>query len=170
MKSLTIKARLVITLGVAILLLVAIGVMGVVSLGKVKEELRTVYEDRTIPLDQLAGIDRLILLNRLLISRAVLSENREVSRANAEAVEANIASISDIWDAYMSTWLTTEERRLADQFAAQRKLFVTQGLQPAIALLRDGQHAEARRHVLNRMETLRKYVLNERDENKKSPA
>ncbi|MBI5461676.1 MAG: Tar ligand binding domain-containing protein, partial [Gammaproteobacteria bacterium] len=149
MKALTIKVRLIITLAIAIVLLVAIGIMGIVGLGTVKEGLRTVYEDRTIPLDQVATIEQLILRNRLAIAVSLVTPTAEAIRKNTDEVEQNIAEIGKIWDAYMATYLTPEEKQIAEKFAADRKHFVVEGLKPAVAMLRTGKIEEAKAHVVN---------------------
>ncbi len=47
----------------------------------------------------------------------------------------------------MATQLTAEEKTLAEQFAANRKHFVTNGLKPAIAALRANDISQANRIV-----------------------
>jgi len=149
MKALTIKVRLLATLGIAIVLLAAIGITGVIGLGSVKEGLRTVYEDRTIPLDQVTTIQELLLENRLFLAVALVTPTAEEIRRNTEAVERNIAEIGSLWEAYMATTLTPEERQIAEKFAAARGRFVMEGLRPTIALLRAGRTQEAEAQVVD---------------------
>ncbi len=149
MKALTIKVRLLATLGIAIVLLAAIGITGVIGLGSVKEGLRTVYEDRTIPLDQVTTIQELLLENRLFLAVALVTPTAEEIRRNTEAVERNITEIGSLWEAYMATTLTPEERQIAEKFAAARGRFVMEGLRPTIALLRAGRTQEAEAQVVD---------------------
>ena len=59
-------------------------------------------------------------------------------------VEANIASVSKTWDAYMATYLTAEEKGLSQQFLAARSSFVKEGLRPTIEALKAGDADKAR--------------------------
>jgi methyl-accepting chemotaxis protein len=154
MKNLNIKMRLITTLAVAVLLLVGIGIMGMVSLGIVKEELRTVYEDRTVPLDQLRNIGRLLQENINLTTRSTMNGDVQAARRDMDEMDGNIATITRIWDAYMATYLTPEEARLAEDFARTRGQFVQQGLRPAQELLRAGRFEESRVHINTNMARL----------------
>ncbi len=147
MKTLTIKLRLIITLAVAVLLLLGIGIMGVVGQGVVKEELRTVYEDRTVPLDQLRNIGRLLQENINLITRSTMNADPQAARRDMDVMDANITSITGIWEAYMETYHTPDERVLAESFAQTRSRFVQQGLRPAQVLLRAGDFRESQVHI-----------------------
>ena len=65
----TIKGRLIVTIGFLAVLLIAIGGIGLYGMGATKEGLRTVYEDRTIALDQVTRIARLILPDSLRVTQ-----------------------------------------------------------------------------------------------------
>ncbi|HSJ49420.1 MAG TPA: methyl-accepting chemotaxis protein [Gammaproteobacteria bacterium] len=147
MKNLSVKMRLNATLAVAILLLVGIGIMGIVGLGIIKEELRTVYEDRTVPLDQLRNIGRLLQENINLVTHSTMNEDSQAARRAMDEMDGNIALITRTWEIYMSTYLTPEEARLAEDFARTRGMFVQQGLRPAQELLRAGRFEESRIHI-----------------------
>lgn len=138
----TLKARMLTMLGLVAVLLLAVGGMGLLGLARSSDSLKTVYEDRTVPVGQLASIDRLILQNRLEIDAAVLDPAS--AGRHADQVERNIAEINKLWEAFMATQLTPEEKRLAEQFAADRARFVAEGLKPAMAALRAGKTAEAK--------------------------
>ena len=118
MKNLSIKMRLITTLAVAVVLLVGIGSMGVVSLGVVKEELRTVYEDRTVPLMDLGLV--IDMLNRIRTNAVVAmsAENRQTVEQMIVDTENLDRDISHLWDKFMETNLTHEEKLIADSFDA----------------------------------------------------
>jgi methyl-accepting chemotaxis protein len=61
---------------------------------------------------------------------------------HTEVVEQNIAEISKVWEAYMATYLTPEEKILAESYAAARKEFVKEGLLVAMDLYKQGLFAE----------------------------
>jgi methyl-accepting chemotaxis protein len=145
--NLTIKSRLIFIIGLMSIFLLSIGLLGLYGISKANEGLRSVYEDRTIALGQVAKISDLLQRNRLRIVAAILTPTHEMIRDNTAEVEKNIGEIGKTWDAYMATYLTADEKKLADQFAEDRKKFVATGLKPAIAALRDGDIKETTRIV-----------------------
>lgn len=133
LNNLTIKARLILVVGLMALLAVTLGILGLNGMKKANQGLLTVYADRTVPMGQLGEIKSKLLGNRLAIINAlVFKDERQI---NIELVRKNIQDINRIWDEYMATTLTVEEQILADKFAEDRKLFVVQGLNPAIEYL-----------------------------------
>ncbi len=133
---LTIKTRLTALLGFMAVLLLVIGTIGINGIVQNEAGLKTVYEDRTIPLGQVARIEALLLQNRLAIEGAIIEASPEVAAKDADIVERNVAEISRIWETYMGSYLTPEEKALAEKFAADRKTFLDEGLRPAVAALR----------------------------------
>jgi methyl-accepting chemotaxis protein len=133
-KHLNIKSRLATVVAIASILLSVIGGIGLFGMSKTHDGLRMVYQNRTLPLTQLSSIQKMLLTNRLRIT-ASLSATTEEIQQNAAEVEQNIADINKIWDAYITTTLSQEEKALADRFAENRKRFVLEGLKPAIAAL-----------------------------------
>ncbi len=142
-KELTLKSRLVYVIGMLSALMILIGGMGLHGMQDTTRSLRTVYEDRTVPMAQIAAIQKLILTNRLLITAALVTPTTEVIKNNTAEVEQNIAEISKTWDAYMGTYLTPKEKQLAEKFAEDRKIFVAEGLKPAMSALRTNDIAQA---------------------------
>ncbi|MDP3589195.1 MAG: MCP four helix bundle domain-containing protein [Methylobacter sp.] len=133
LNNLTIKARLILVMGLMSLLAVTLGGLGLNGMKKANEGLRTVYLDRTIPMGQLAEIKAKLLGNRLAITNSLVF--KEEAQKNVELVSQNIVDINRIWDEYMSTFLTVEEKKLADKFAIDRKRFVVEGLNPTMEYL-----------------------------------
>ena len=142
-KELTLKSRLIYVIGMLSMLMILIGGMGLHGMQDTTRSLRTVYEDRTVPMAQIAAIQKLILTNQLRITSAVVTPTTEVIKNNTAEVDQNIAEINKTWDAYMDTYLTPKERQLADKFAEDRKVFVAEGLKPAISALRANDITQA---------------------------
>lgn len=134
--------------------LVGIGILGLFGINHTNESLKSVYEDRTIPMGQIAQIDKLILQNRLMIAGALLDPTPEELAADTAGVEANIATISKLWEAYMATTHTQEEAELAKEFAENRTRFVNEGLRPSVAALRAGDMDAARKIVFEKTRPL----------------
>jgi methyl-accepting chemotaxis protein len=153
-KNLSIKTRLALVIGLQSTLLLVISGMGLNGMDKANEGLRTVYEGRTIPMNQIASIQNLLMTNRLRITASLVTPTAEVIQKNTAEVEQNIAEITKMWNTYISTNLSTEERKLAEKFAEDRKRFVAEGLKPAIEALRANDIALANTVVVNKIRPL----------------
>ena len=115
---------------------------------KSNEGLRSVYEDRTVALGQVDSIQAAVAATGwLTLTRS--PPPRKTSKLTAE-IENNIEEISKTWEAYMATYLTPEEKKLAEKFAEDRKKFVTEGLKPTVAALRSNNIKEAKHIVATR--------------------
>ncbi|MDP1998104.1 MAG: MCP four helix bundle domain-containing protein, partial [Rhodoferax sp.] len=138
MNHLKISTRLTLLLGILSALLVAIGAIGLYGIHKTNEALKTVYEDRTVPLAQLGEIDYLVQRNRVLVMDMLLQPTPDnVSKRNVE-LRRNIDTISKVWDTYMASYLTPEERKLAEAFVQVRNDFVRAGLLPTVDAMLGG--------------------------------
>jgi len=151
--NLTIKIRFALITGILSVLLVTIGGVGLYGINKTEAGLKTVYADRAVPMGQLYSIVRNLMSNRLNMSESLLHPNpNNISRRLADT-EKNIADISRTWDAYMSTYLTPEEKVLAGKFAEARGRFVKDGLRPIMAALKEGKLDHARQ-INDKLDTL----------------
>lgn len=133
LNNLTIKARLILVVGFLSVLAITLGVFGLNGMKKANEGLLTVYADRTIPMGQLAEIKANLLNNRLAIVNSMIF--KEDVKKNIDLIRQNIVENDRIWAAYMATFLTSEEKVLADKFAKDNKRFVVDGLNPTIEYL-----------------------------------
>jgi methyl-accepting chemotaxis protein len=61
----------------------------------------------------------------------------------AGKIAANIAVISKTWDEYVATYLTPEEKGVADSFDLKRKSYVDNAIKPSLAMLAGGKYDEA---------------------------
>ena len=113
LNNLKISTRLVMLLGILSALLIAIGGIGLFGISKSNAALKSVYEDRTVPMGQIAEIQSLLLRNRLAIAATLAESTPADVVKNTADVEANIASIGKVWEAYMATTLTPDEEKLA---------------------------------------------------------
>ncbi|MBX9871132.1 MAG: Tar ligand binding domain-containing protein [Burkholderiaceae bacterium] len=136
MNNLKISTRLLILLAVLSGLLIIIGAIGLFGISKTNAALKTVYEDRSVPAAQLAQIDSMMQQNRMLALITLISPGAEAVKVNSAKIESNIAAITKLWEAYMSSAQTEEEAKLAKEFAAARGRYVSEGLRPSIAAMR----------------------------------
>ena len=131
MNDLKISTRLITLIGILSALLLAIGTLGLYGVGRSNDALKKVYEDRVVALDQLGEIGYLVQRNRVLVMDMMLQpEPANVQKRNKELL-GNVEKITQIWAAYMATYLTPQEKILADTFAVAQKSYVEEGLLPA---------------------------------------
>ena len=128
--------RLALLAGSLALLIAVVGLLGLYSASKTNGALKTVYEDRTVALGQLGEVRDKLLRNQQAISHALLHPAPDELQAQVRLIEANAAAITKEWDAYMATYLTPEEKLLAEAFVAERGRFLEQAIKPALAGLR----------------------------------
>ena len=152
--KLTIKSRLILILSLLSILAIGVGILGLYGMSKTKEGLRTVYEDRTVPMDQLADVQKLLLTNRLRITAALLNPSPPLLTKTANIVERNMKEVAHGWDAYAATYLTPEEKILADKFAADLKVFKDDGLSPTVAAMRTNDVALSRQLLEDKLKPL----------------
>src|SRR5579859_22138 len=100
------------------LFLVIVAAVGQHGMSQILAGLRTVYEDRTVCLVQLSAIERDLFRIRLA-SRTLLDDDRS-NQAQILATIANAEQdIDRQWKDYSSTYLTPDEKRLADRISGQ---------------------------------------------------
>ena len=153
LKNITIKSRLVFVLGFLSAQLIVGAAIGVGALGYANEAMRSLYDDRLVALGHLDDIVRKLTLNQLLVAKGVSDAPEEAARL-MDTVDANMQQVNRTWDIYMQTYLTPEERRLAEDFAEKRKQFIAAGLKPAVEALRARDTAKATELLHGPMESL----------------
>ncbi len=157
-KNLTIRSRLIFILSFLVVFLLAIEMLGLFGMSNAIGGLKTVYHDRAIPLKQVADIESLLLQNRLAITSALMMPTPEVIQSRTAAVEKDLEEMAQLWQAYISTYLTPEEKALAAQFAEDRDKFITEGVKAAVTALRANEVGEAYRILVEKIRPLYKPV------------
>ena len=144
----SLKARLatmVGTLGGATLI---VSVIGFLAMNQINQHAKSIYEDRAVPLAQLFEINDRMKDNSLAFYGAVADarSGRPVGDVPGR-IAANIDAISKNWSDYMATYLTPEEKAVADAFTPKRGLYVQEGLKTGLRLLADGKYDDLSRHI-----------------------
>ncbi|WP_426110332.1 methyl-accepting chemotaxis protein [Massilia sp. PWRC2] len=142
LNHLTIKTRLIFAIGVLAAASVLVGGFGLYSLAVTNAALKTVYDDRLVAMAELGEVLTKIQENQSALAIAASGPAAGMPVA-IEQVSKRIAEISALWDSYMATYLTEEEKVLAKRFADSRGRFVAEGLKPILAALRSGDQAAA---------------------------
>ena len=142
LKNLSIKARLIFVVSFLSVLLAIFGMVGLVSLQKTNTDLKSLYEDRVVSLIQLGQVTDAIDAGRYTISTAIVGDSGEIDKG-MDNLEKALKEGDKVWKEYLATYLTPEEAKLAEQFTAQQKKFVAEGVKPALEALhnRDFQGA-----------------------------
>ncbi|BBB65501.1 methyl-accepting chemotaxis protein I [Undibacterium sp. YM2] len=135
-QDIRIKTKLIFSFILLTVLVLSIGAAGFLSLNASNNSIKTVYDDRLVALGQLDGVMRLIMRNQVIVAKA-MTDDPEKAAAHIDVIEKGKAEASKIWAEYMATYLTPEEKVLAEQFAAKRKQFLDEGLNPALAALKN---------------------------------
>ena len=113
----SIRNRLLASMAVMVLIIVAVALLGIYGLKDSNRGLRSVYEDRVVPLKGLKVIADAYAVN---IIDAINKANAGVFTAEEALSNIGIAkvAIDKEWVAYLATELTEEEKGLADKAAA----------------------------------------------------
>lgn len=146
-KNLTIRARLLAVLSMLSILLLAVGGIGLASLGKNHDVLRTVYEERLMSLGHLDSMMRIVLRNQLALHRAANSAPAALPAA-IEQIEQERDAASRLWQQYSESFATEEEKEIAERFDAARKHFMLDALAPALVAGKAGD-IETMRGLVN---------------------
>jgi PAS domain S-box-containing protein len=139
----TLKARMNTLMALQSVFMVILGVTGMMAARDSNMQMKSMYEDRAVPLAQLFNIN-----DRMKANTIALYDGLAKLRAGkppgdvAGIVSGNIEAISKTWAEYMATYLTPEEKVVADDFAPKRKNYVEKALKPGLALLADGKYTE----------------------------
>ena len=132
MNNLSIGKRIaILMLAAGLLLLTIAGISWRIQTNEVAA-LKTVYEDRTVPLRDLAQLAQLLSDNTIDLVLAFQHDPAgKFAAAHDHPVDMHLdnfarrrAEITALWDKYMATYLTPEEKELAADFAAKRKIWV----------------------------------------------
>ncbi|MFZ5484027.1 MAG: methyl-accepting chemotaxis protein [Pseudomonadota bacterium] len=150
MASLSIAQRLWVWALVSFLsFILAIG-LGMTSLKAARDSLKTVHDDRMVPTMQLSEIGILLAENQRQVLLAfqhdpggALAEIHDHAISmHLDSIKTNAARLTQLWEAYMATYLTEEEKALAKTFAEQRDRWLA-GLQKAVAAIEAGDFSQA---------------------------
>lgn len=155
-QKLNIGMRLYSLIGIALVVAITLGALGVVGLSQTQASLKTVYEDRVLPVKDLAMINELMIDSRVQMlftineaeivsstgSQPSRKMNAEDAKKAADDIGKNIETIQSLWKGYMATYLTPEEKILAAKFVESKEKLITQAFQPLQKALQANDFAE----------------------------
>ena len=155
LKNVSIKLRLLLTMGFMGVMLIVGGAMGVIGLQTTNTTMQHMY------MNELPSSDAInVMLTRLLQARAAI--NRVAMEPHAPNAEAqlkraeNFYAESDAsWNKYLALPMASEEEsRLAKEVSEKRELYLKDGNQALIGALRAGRVEEATGILMTKMSPL----------------
>jgi len=151
----SIAGRLTLLVGMLILITALAGGVGLYGMDSSNAALKTVYEDRTVPAAQLGDILDLMRDNvqqvTLLIIDARDGSGPKAVEERARRIAGNKERIDRIWTEYLATYLTPEEKQLADQFQDRCGTFVREALLPALEMAKAGDALRLETHLRSKL-------------------
>jgi len=156
--NLKLSQRLLAIVSIAAILLIAQSWMSLSEMDHANQRTMSIYNDRMQPIEDLGRISNLMLENRTSLrialsevtfkrnddAAAMLEMDPQTATQAAESIEENIGAITELWKKYMATYITSEEKILADRFAETRGAFVKEALLPAVASLRENDYEKTK--------------------------
>jgi methyl-accepting chemotaxis protein len=106
--------RLAALVGALLVLMTGVAVVGILGLSDIKSGLQTVYLDRVVPLKDLSRITDGYYRVRILVVETVNSTDTAVIAKNKENIDGILTGARETWAAYLKTYLTPEEKVLAE--------------------------------------------------------
>ncbi|MFQ3788551.1 methyl-accepting chemotaxis protein [Halomonas sp. A29] len=110
-RKLKISLQLTLLVAICSAATIGIGVFGLYAKSATLQSLKSVYEDRVIPLRQLSDIANEYAVNIVDASHKVANGNISWTEGQRNVAEARLA-IQEVWNAYLTTFLVEEERRI----------------------------------------------------------
>lgn len=150
----SIRSRLLLIIGILAGLSVALVSVGLFGIRYSNNGLQSIYNDRLVPVTQLSEIKALQLNARMMVNVSVAFNNPEENARSVEVIKDNIARTTSLWEQYVTTTLTAEEKILVDKFIADRKIYREQALLPAIELVRTNNATELRTLLVDKFRPL----------------
>lgn len=117
----TIKFRLMLVVGVLSALMVMIGVVGIYGFNQANSGLKTVYQDRAVPMGDLGVVIDRMQRTRMNAVIAAYAKNPETFKTRAQMTVQRDQEIDDAWKKYYASYMTPEEKSLADTVWQQWK-------------------------------------------------
>jgi methyl-accepting chemotaxis protein len=116
----SIKFKIILALGACIVLMIAIGLMGVRGLATLSTDMTSMYTDSTVPIEDLAATQTDALRIRLWLNRLPTIHDVSEQKQAAGQIRDLQRKLNTTWtDYYPGKVSDADERKVADQIAAQ---------------------------------------------------
>jgi len=148
-EKLNVGKRLALLISIGVITAAALTGLGLYGLSKSNESFYTVYIDRMVPVGDLSqfnlnmmGINQALGLVQKSVflgtvsGKASLQIDVNVAEKAANEAQKLINKNEALWKGYMATYLTPEEKLLADAFDNSYSKYINEGVKPTIAALK----------------------------------
>lgn len=122
----SIKSKIILTLGLCLVLTIAVGLTGIHGLRTLSANMGLMYTNDTLPLEDLAATQAIALRNRVALNSLMLVHNPEVIKQEVKQIQERQTKLNAAWKDYYPARVTAgDERKLADGIAAQINEFTS---------------------------------------------
>lgn len=113
----SVKLRLAVSLGACILMLIAVGTIGLYNLSKTNDALTRTYEGNVLTLGNLSQVNQALLGNRVKVTAEQRDRNPASAVTTQQEVTENDAIIDAAWSDYFPARVSdANERAIAEGF------------------------------------------------------
>jgi methyl-accepting chemotaxis protein/aerotaxis receptor len=143
----SLRGRMLIAAAAACVVIAAVAWLGFSGMAASNRVLQRVYENDLVSVDQLRVIVERIRDDRNHIAQVTISLGRrehadQVLAAHIPPIEASLVQIADLWRDYSARERLPDQRALMKQFDERYATLLRDGIEPALALARQGNAAE----------------------------
>lgn len=155
MNNMKIATRLSLLVGLVSAFLLIISIIGIYNLGGLNTVIQTIYNDRLIPVQDLGKLRNnfnaaYIELNKSLVHDPGIYTSKYHAghsvNVHIEAIKKHENEINKIWKKYMGTYLTPEEKKLAEKVESAQKTFFD-GVNKVMDYVKVGQFGDANEYA-----------------------
>ena len=146
LNDMKIATRLTTLLASLLVILLVVGGASIYVLMSDNDNIESLYKDRLVGLDALHKVNALNLRIRTALAGSYVTP--ETAEKNAGEIEEYIGEIGKNWDVYMATYSKPDEVELAKKVVAARKKYREEGVDPAIAAMKNGDIANLKKYIV----------------------
>ena len=146
LNDMKIATRLTTLLASLLVILLVVGGASIYVLMSDNDNIESLYKDRLVGLDALHKVNALNLRIRTALAGSYVTP--ETAEKNAGEIEEYIGEIEKNWDVYMATYSKPDEVELAKKVVAARKKYREEGVDPAIAAMKNGDIANLKKYIV----------------------
>src|SRR5450756_59910 len=139
----TLRARLTTLVAVQSAFIVVMALVGILATYNSNTRMKSIYEDRAVPLAQLFEInDRMKEASIMLYEAATHGRAGNPVDDIAGRIARNSEAINKVWAQYVTTYLTPEEKGVAETFVPKRNNYRDIAINAGLTLFAAGKYDE----------------------------
>ncbi|MDQ7970052.1 MAG: methyl-accepting chemotaxis protein [Oxalicibacterium faecigallinarum] len=154
LKNISIKARLVLTMGFMAVMLTVGGAMGVLGLQETNNSLKNVFTNQMPSVDAIQTMMMRLAQARARLSQVAMRPDAPDAEAALARAEVLYKESQTAWQKYLDLPANAEEKKLADAVAVDRKAYLAEAETNLIPALRAKRASEAEDILLVKVTSL----------------